>query len=185
MSLRDSTAVTGKAATVSLAAVLPLDAAGSIGRRVFARDSAGFYTEISMPPLRVLTGMIRPPMRALTLPAPVNDVAMDSKRGVAYLAYAGRREIGVVNLARAFTDTAFQQGGGTILSSDGGTAYLATWSGYLKVRTADGAVLERARLPLWAMQLAISDDGGTLIAIGGTTTYFEPPNNQVLIISLH
>ena len=91
---------------------------------------------------------------------------------------------GSLNPLRAFTDSAFAQGGGTVLTADGATAYLATYSGYLKVRTADGVVLERVRLPFWAFRLGITADGGTLIAVGGTPTYFEPPNNQVLLIKL-
>ena len=92
---------------------------------------------------------------------------------------------GGLNPLRAFTDTAFAQGGGTVLTADGATAYLATYNGYVKVRTADGAVLERVRLPFWAFRLGITADGGTLIAVGGTPEYFQPPNNQVLLITLH
>jgi len=121
--------------------------------------------------------------QTITLPVWLYHASADST-GSKYL-FANGLFDGSLNPLRAFTDTAFQQGGGTVLSPDGATAYLGTWSGFLIVRTSDGAVLERSRLPFWPMQLAISADGGTLIAVGGTPTYFDPPNNQVLIISVH
>lgn len=92
---------------------------------------------------------------------------------------------GALNALRSFTDPEFQQGGGTVLAPDGATAYLGTWGGFLFVRTSDGAVIERSRLPFWPSKLAITADGGTLIAVGGSTMYFDPPNNQVAIIKLH
>lgn len=364
---RESIAVSGAAVDAILHPILPPATTGIVTVKAFARDSAGFYADTVLPPLRIID-MLRRRTRALTIPAPVTDVTVDTKRGLVYLAYHGRSEIGVVNLGtgtfappiattfrprkldmnasgdslvasvdsqpalgivnltvtprtitvvrvdsaesgglsyvadnvrvmannkvivtlafrdqysccsayhvdydlgtglstrrvdsdhrqwlarswdrtrmatatgsstpvrarvyvaasdsfgpaqyvtipvwlynasadstgglfllanalfdgnlnalRSFTDTAFQQGGGTVLSPDGTVAYLATYGGYLKVRTSDGAVLERVRLPLWAFQLAITPDGRTLIALGGGPTYFDPPNNQVLLISL-
>lgn len=71
------------------------------------------------------------------------------------------------------------------LSPDGANAYVEIGGGFLQVRTADGAVLERVRLPLSAFQFAITADGGTLIAVCGTPTGLGPPNNQVLLVALH
>ncbi len=364
---RDSVAVTGTSADVTLRTEIPLITAGQMAVNVFARDSAGYVRDFTLDPISVVSGTRRA-MHVLTLPAPVYEVAMDTKRGLAYLSYVGRHEIGVINLTTgtfapsisttfwprkldlsaggdslivsidsqpalaimrlttqppttavvrvdsnyvggawqvadnvramgngkllvtlkfrdaysccsarivdydlatglsrqrlmsderqwlarswdrtvlatatgsstpvaaqlytaatdtftdrqlitlpawlyaasadstgsrylfvnalfdgalsslgSFTDADYQQGGGTVLSPNGSTAYLGTWTGFSIVRTSDGVVLERSRLPFWPYQLAISADGKTLIAVGGTPTYFDPPNNQVAIISV-
>jgi len=75
----------------------------------------------------------------------------------------------------------YQQGGATILSPDGSTAYVAIYDGYLKIRISDGAVLERVRLPRWAMTFAITPDGNTLIATSGTTQVFGTDERALLV----
>jgi hypothetical protein len=119
----------------------------------------------------------------ISIPVWLYGASADSL-GTRYL-FANALFDGALNALRSFTDAEFQQGGGTVLSPDGATAYLGTWGGFLVVRTSDGGVLERSRLPFWPSQLAITADGGTLIAVGGSTMYFDPPNNQIAIIKLH
>jgi hypothetical protein len=75
----------------------------------------------------------------------------------------------------------YAQGGATILSPDGSVAYLAIYDGYLKIRIADGVVLERVRLPRWAMAFAITPDGNTLIATSGTPLVFGPDERALLV----
>lgn len=358
----DSIAVSGTSADTVLTTVLPPLDTGIVSITFFARDSAGFRT-VSGAHLTVLD-MIRRPTQALTIPAPVLGLAVDPKRHVAYLAYAGTPQIGVVDLTNGGFDTAIttpfrargldlsvsgdslvaavdsapslgivnlaavphtatvvpvdsvysisgprwvandvrvmangkaivllaystpysccsapvvdydlatgvstyrtgandreslgrswdrsrmvtatgdqtpvqartydavtdsfapyqnvavsfgfpassDSGGSrfligtglfdgalqqlrtinslytaTVLSPDGTIAYVEIPEGYLKVRAADGVVLERVRLPSLAYRIAITADGSTLIVVGGTPTFFQPPNNQVLVVKL-
>lgn len=88
---------------------------------------------------------------------------------------------GNLNPLRTFDIADYAQGGATLLSPDGATAYLATYDGYLKVRTTDGAILERVRLPVWAMHGAISPDGTTLVWASGTPQAFGPTDRLLLV----
>ncbi len=122
------------------------------------------------------------PPEMVDVPVAVYPLSADST-GTRFL-IANALFDGVLDPVATFIQPEYQQGGATVLSPDGTTVYLATYDGYLKIRVVDGAVLERVRLPFWALQFAITPDGGTLIAVGGTPTYFDPPNNRVLLVSL-
>ena len=80
---------------------------------------------------------------------------------------------GNLNFMRAFAAAEYVAGP-TAISPDGLSVYMAIDFGYLKLRAADGAVIERVRLPASLDRMTVLPSGDWLVGIGGDPTSGAP-----------
>jgi len=74
---------------------------------------------------------------------------------------------GSLNLIQTFTSSTFTLGRSSALSPDGLSAYLAVDSGYVKVRTADGVVVDTVRTGQTFYRFIAVSSGAWLVGVSG------------------
>jgi len=82
-----------------------------------------------------------------------------------------------LNLIRTFTSSTFTLGRSSALSADGLAAYLAIDSGYLKVRTGDGVVVDTVRTGQTFYRFLAVSSGAWLVGVSG-----NPQLSQQLVV---
>ncbi|HEY3221775.1 MAG TPA: hypothetical protein VGJ80_13675 [Gemmatimonadales bacterium] len=88
---------------------------------------------------------------------------------------------GTLNSLRTLSSSPFAFGGSSALSADGLAAYLAIDSGYLKVRTGDGVVVDTVRTGQTFYRFIAVSSGAWLVGVSGNPQLAQ----QLVVVDLH